>query len=93
MPGQTLSVELHIDHVASDADTVVANEAHSLVRGDETEFCGLLESVDDDGVGYLRLAPDCLVLLETDGFLEAGAWVAFSSPSAAIGIFGGIAPV
>lgn len=41
-----------------------------------TRLCGLLESVDPDGVGYLRLREDCLTLIETSPpYNTAGFWL------------------
>jgi hypothetical protein len=48
------------------------------VIGDSSQVRGCIESVDDDGMGYLRLAQDSVSMIDTDGSLGEGTTVSFS---------------
>jgi len=49
--------------------------------GDATLLAGLVEGVDEDGVFYFRLAPDCLVLVDAEpGTFRAGEWIEITCP-------------
>lgn len=48
------------------------------VTGDSTQVRGCLEAVDDDGMGYLRLAHDSVSMIGTDRSLDEGTTVFFS---------------
>jgi hypothetical protein len=45
--------------------------------GGEVQVTGNIESIDDDDVAYLRLSPDCLMLIDSDSGSQCGACVAF----------------
>lgn len=87
--GQAVEVEFDIDHLVRATDVVVTPGTVAAVSTDGNVVRGLLESVDEDGMGYLRLTPDCLAMLETDGSVAAGEWVQFRVASRAVGVFGG----
>lgn len=38
-------------------------------------FRGLIEDQDDDGMSYLRIAPDCLVMIESEEHSLKGTWL------------------
>src|SRR4051812_25616257 len=60
--GSKYSVELDADVVVDDS-TAVANDRELFALDHAAAKCllsGKLESVDSDGMGYLRLARDCL---------------------------------
>lgn len=41
--------------------------------GENVLLCGVLEAVEDDGVGFIRVAQDCLFMCETSpGWTEVG---------------------
>jgi hypothetical protein len=88
--GKFVSVELDIEYVASSNDLILTDIALVKVVGYENQICGNMESVDEDGMGYLRLAPDSLSLLETDGTVSSGDWVRFSVQHDLVRIYGGV---
>jgi hypothetical protein len=49
---------------------------------------GLVEEIDEDGIVALRLAPDCLALIESHpGVLEKGTWLRLRFPASRIELF------
>ncbi|MDD9941114.1 MAG: hypothetical protein OXU20_08760 [Myxococcales bacterium] len=82
--GERYSVELDVDGGISKyrpefVDAAVA--ASICVTQGHTVLCGLLEAVDPDGMGYLRLGADCLVMIEIDmDRAETGSWVRLKVP-------------
>ena len=76
--GARYSVEFDIDgvidrHCAREGTGGACRIGHT---DSETKLEGLLESVDSDGTGYFRLAPDSLTMLDTsDGWDRPGAWL------------------
>jgi hypothetical protein len=88
--GQWIDVEFDIDYVIHDTDVIdVENRIMSLQwESSSNHIVGCLESVDEDGMGYLRLAVDCLLMLDTDGALVSGQWVHLQVPSSSVGIYG-----
>jgi hypothetical protein len=67
-PGTSVEVEFSIDVVVTDNDTMdtasaTGRAASAHVCADINEIVGCVEAVDEDGMAYLRLAPDCLILL------------------------------
>ena len=75
--GRTLQVEFTIDHVVTGDDITWTAQAvgEARIDADGTVITARVESIDGDGVGALRLAPDGLVLIETDGHVEPDMWV------------------
>ena len=68
----SIDVPLELDVNASHTEQRVAwiaNEGAHLV------FIGEVEHIDEDGVAYLRLARDALVMIELEGSLPAGTGV------------------
>jgi hypothetical protein len=68
LAGQGYEVEIDTSAVLGD-DAI----ARGAVRGNRLERVGsktrlnaTVEQVDEDGIAYLRLAPDCLILAETE---------------------------
>jgi hypothetical protein len=90
--GQWLNVEIGIDWVACGAEVVDAeNLTASLQVESETNIIvGRMEVIDEDKMGFLRLTPDCIVMVETDGALTPGNWVRMRIPSSSTEIFGGV---
>ena len=86
--GQLLSIEFTIDHTVRVDEVVEEGGWAAVARNGWNELRGQLEAIDDDGVGYLRLAPDCLVLVETDGGVTAGQWIQLRIPWTSVGVYG-----
>ena len=86
-PVGPVDVELTLDVVATAGMIIRTGPASARVAGDVTVIVGCIEGVDDDGVGGLRLAPDCLVLLETDGGVPSGVWVELRVAPESVGVF------
>jgi hypothetical protein len=79
--GHAYSFEFDFDLVLTGAHRVDPGSGGDPavgVIGDSTRVCGCIESVDDDGVGYLRLARDSLSMIDTDGTLGEGTVVSFT---------------
>jgi|SRR5579862_1628099 len=45
--------------------TIPPPNAGFIHFGEGTQVTGLIESMDEDGVGYLRISTDCLIMVET----------------------------
>jgi hypothetical protein len=90
--GQWIDVEFDIDHVIriTDGIEVESRTASLLWESGSNHIVGCLESVDEDGMGYLRLAADCLLMLETDGAVLPGQWIQLRVPPSSVGVYGGI---
>jgi hypothetical protein len=76
--GRDYSVELDVDGpVAAYApEEVAAREFAIDFVNEKTTLCGLLEVVQEEGMGFFRLGPDCLVLIDTDAeWGRAGLWL------------------
>lgn len=61
-------VELDVDKTITDLFVEKLSElpAQSLkLSGDNLFITGLVEDVDEDGMAYFRLAPDCLLMIES----------------------------
>lgn len=82
--GSHRSIELDVDGAVGDFNAE-RNDAMvyslTLVEGG-TRLCGLLESVDADGMGYFRLGEDCVLMIETSSTCHApGTWLRLIVPS------------
>ena len=56
--------------------------------GNTITITGLIEHVDPDGVGFLRLSGDCLVMLESAGnSIKPGMWLDIASPVASVDLY------
>jgi len=88
--GQAIDVEFTIDWVVRAEDAIVESGAGASLRWDSVinRIVGCIEAVDPDGMGFLRLAPDSLSMIDTDGLVVAGAWVQLSVPCSAVEIYG-----
>jgi hypothetical protein len=76
--GETCSVELDL-HVGIEGSCAWRNDREQLelmYRDGKNILSGQLESVDPDGIGYFRLSPDCLIMVETSpGWDKEGTWI------------------
>ena len=69
-----LDVNRNLDEIAT---TTLRRDFHMQTEeGNAVTFSGVVETVDDDGMTYLRLAPDCLLMVESknSSFAE-GDWI------------------
>jgi hypothetical protein len=69
-----LDIQLGARHLAMASSAEAPRIARS---GDAVHVRALVEAVDDDGVVTLRLARDCIILLECEGGLSVGDVVRF----------------
>jgi hypothetical protein len=79
--GHLYSFEFDFDLVLTSAHRVAPGSRGDPAVGviaDSTQVRGCIESVDDDGVGYLRLAQDSLSMIDTDGSLDQSTTVSFT---------------
>jgi hypothetical protein len=80
--GHLYSFEFGFDLVLTSAHRAApgaADDAAAGVTGDSTQVRGCIESIDDNGQGYLRLAQDSLSMIDTDGSLGQGTTVSFTT--------------
>lgn len=52
-----------------------------IVEADKVVIAGAIESRDEDGMTYLRLASDCLLMIESGDNLRVGSHLRLSLPS------------
>jgi hypothetical protein len=82
--GRACSVELGVATALGDETATRGGEGTFALAssGADCVLSGRLESVDPDGMGHLRLAEDCLVMVEaTPGWDEPGIWVTLRVPA------------
>ncbi len=91
--GKKYGVELDLSFVL---DKTMCKEPADRTPGlqatrDGTDLRALVEGVDDDNVIYLRLAPDCLFMVETaGGFAEGEAVQILLSPEQLVLVLVGV---
>jgi hypothetical protein len=88
--GQQLDVEFDVDLVVDFGSNSSANEQHeSGVSTDDatTTFQGLIEHQDDDGMCYVRIFRDCILMLESSQGNLTGRWVAVTAPVELVRMF------
>lgn len=68
----SIEVPLELDVNATQTEQRIASIAN---QGAHLVFIGEVEHVDQDGVAFLRLARDALVMIEVEGELVRGTWV------------------
>jgi hypothetical protein len=76
--GREYSVELDVEGPVADyAPEEIAARAFAIdFVNEKTTLCGLLECVQEEGMGFFRLDPGCLVLIDTDSVWgRAGLWL------------------
>ena len=71
--GFKIDVEIDLDEPmikGSNASLIADNKCNHITLGKNllVEIKGQIESIDDDGMAYLRLAADCLIMIESEGF-------------------------
>jgi hypothetical protein len=87
--GRSYDVELDAD-TAADRQTNT-NTGRTDVRSlrfenDEVVVEGSVESIDDDGLAYVRLSDDCLLMIETAGAFSAGEALRIILPAQALSV-------
>lgn len=77
--GETYDVEFTLDRIPSiGSNAEKSNDRRSLLRldGDVVTLNGLVESIDAERIGHLRLAPDALMMLDlADPRIDRGDWL------------------
>ncbi len=64
--GAAYDVEFNLDASLDETERTEADGRRELAMdGDHVLVRGLIGAVDDDGVVVLRLAPDCIILIES----------------------------
>jgi hypothetical protein len=83
--GLRYDVEFEFDgRIDTDTNSTVVRRVvpQILVRGPVTVLAGTVEHVDEDGMAYLRLGPDCLIMIDSvPGHVAAGDRVETGFPS------------
>jgi hypothetical protein len=76
--GCEYSIELDVDGpVSAYAPEEVTTRAFAIdFVNEKTRLCGVLSVVQEEGMGFFRLGPDCLMLIDTDAeWNRAGLWL------------------
>lgn len=89
--GRTYDIEFTIESpivLGSNAERADEYQA-SVIAGDGyASLTGIVEGIDDDRIGYFRLAIDCLVLLDfADVSIAPGDWLTATIPVDELEIF------
>jgi hypothetical protein len=87
--GKSYTVELDVDVVADKKSNVCAKrqEPHTLSARDDTALIeATAEAVDEDGLAFLRLSDDCLLMVETSGGIAPGDVVRIVVPTRSLEI-------
>jgi hypothetical protein len=82
--GKFYTVELDVDVVADKKSNVCVErqEPHTLSARDDTALIeATAEAVDEDGLAFLRLSDDCLLMVETSGGITPGDVVRIAVPT------------
>lgn len=85
--GSSYDVELDVDDsIELGRNAVFSEEGSSGVAIDANGviLVGVVESRDEDGMTYLRLASDCLLMIESDDDLPTGRCIRLSLSSNAL---------
>jgi hypothetical protein len=85
--GKSYDVELDVDALA-DANTnmrIVAEPDTGISsNGATVRLCAMIEDMDEDGMAYLRLSDDCLLMIEVAGEVAVGSAVEIRFPQEAV---------
>jgi hypothetical protein len=68
--GHEYDVELDIDAIlklGENASVQLGAKPGLAMIGTKVQIVGIVESIDDDGMVYFRLAPDCIMMIESFG--------------------------
>lgn len=88
-PGKEYDAELYVAATAdrqTNAQTSSDKSTRLLVFGDMIEVSARIEDVEDDDVMFLRLSPDCLVMIDSTGGFTAGEFVSIRLPTDALSV-------
>lgn len=70
-----IDIEKSIGQVRGGGDKSESGYSMSI-NGNSTYISGEIESVDEDGMAYLRLSRDCLIMIDSgDSKVKGGDWV------------------
>ena len=81
--GTSYCVEFDIDAIVDAASNArIVEPGPPCIGGDDSHvhLRALVESADDDGVAYLRMARDATALIETSGNIAAGCTIQITVP-------------
>ena len=85
--GTTYDAELDTDESLELGRNATDCNTHDIgirIGTNNVTLSGTIESRDEDGMLYLRLASDCLLMIETEDTISTGQHVQFSVPAAAL---------
>lgn len=73
------NVELNIEFILSFDNCNISNNEMGKISIIEQKLHinGKIESIDDDGMFFLRLSRDCLLMIESENNFNIGAWLSF----------------
>ena len=88
--GQVRDVELDFDDPLREGQNVAVISGGAfrvLQHRDQTVLEGLVDSLDDDGLLYLRLGDDCLMMLDSaPGAFSVGDWIRIQCAGGQLGL-------
>jgi hypothetical protein len=87
--GEEFDIEFDVSATADRATNTRNTEIVSpalQVQGQVVLLQGTIESVEEDGMALLRMATDCLVMIDTVGGISIGDVVQICVPSSALSI-------
>ena len=77
--GDEVGVEFNIDSkIELEKNAWTTSQRQTSISRDsdnEIQVTGLVDGQDDDGVLYLRVAPNCLIMIESETLGLAGQWI------------------
>lgn len=82
--GRSYDVELDVNEpvkIGINATLSDSEQCSISTREEKVVLCGNVESVDDDGMVYLRLSTDCIIMLESEPeAVQPGRWLMLGIP-------------
>jgi hypothetical protein len=79
--GEDYDAEFTIDRALEEVvQTVTTGSRRFELLGEENRIHAEVEQLDEDGVAFLRIAPDCVFMIEASGSVVVGASLSLSLP-------------
>jgi hypothetical protein len=88
-PGKTYDVEIDIeDQIDLSKNARIISDSHMAITGDKSHvtLAGVVEEQDGDGMAYLRIARDCLIMIEVFEGAFKGRCLEILVPTQAVGL-------
>ena len=89
-PGQYLDVEIEIDETIYIGKNAHLQSQHVFEMSHDSKsltLSGFVEDQDDDGLVYLRISTDCLLMIESVEPNLAGRWIELEVPASSVKLY------